>query len=197
MNKHLLLTIIVLCAIVSAKSQTNVSGNITGNTTWTKAGSPYILTGNVGVRTDYTLTIEPEVVVKRTGNFQILINGAVQIKGTPEDSVQFVTNINPVPNQNGFPFPTDTKYFIEFQKSDLNNSSLSYINFRQSNFKTNNIRLGNESESSQTNPKNSGTLTITHSNLSNGYTTTNGYQTGAHLAIDSCIMNNGNASVKL
>src|SRR3954463_7484757 len=94
MNRHLLLTITILLFSILAKSQTKVSGNISGNATWTKAGSPYMLTGNVGVRTGYTLTIEPGVTVERDGDFQILINGAVQINGTPEDSIQFVNGMN-------------------------------------------------------------------------------------------------------
>src|SRR3954468_841738 len=141
MNKHLLLAIFVLSTSILAKSQTNVSGNIPGNTTWTKAGSPYILTGNVGVRTGYTLTIEPGVTIERDGDYQILINGAVQINGTPEDSIQFVTDIHPLPDPKTYPFAPDTRPFIEFQKSNLDNSSLSYISFQQSNFKTNHIRL--------------------------------------------------------
>lgn len=191
MNRHLLFAIIVLLTSVLAKSQTNVSGNIPGNTTWTKAGSPYILTGNVGVRTGYTLTIEPGVTVRRNGDFQILILGAVQINGTQKDSIEFVTDMNPIPDPKIFPFAPDTRYFIEFQKSDLNKSGLSYISFQRSNFKTNHIRMGNESQFSETNPKNTGALNISHSNLSNGYTTTNGYQTHAQMAIDSCIINNG------
>ena len=192
MNKHLLFTIVVLLFSILAKSQTNVSGNIPGNTTWTKDGSPYILTGNVGVRTGYTLIIEPGVTIERDGDYQILINGAVQINGTAEDSIQFVTNKNPVPEApQVFPFAPDNRPFVEFQKSNLDNSSLSYISFQQSNFKSNDVRVGNESQYSETNPKNSGTLNITHSNLSNGYITPNGYRTQAHLAIDSCIMSNG------
>src|SRR3954469_17375915 len=127
MNRHLLLAITILLFSILAKSQTNVSGNISGNTTWTKAGSPYMLTGNVGVRTGYTLTIEPGVTVERDSDYQILINGAVQINGTPEDSIQFV-NGQSVNYEN---IPVGPKYFIEFQKSDLNNSGLSYISFQQ------------------------------------------------------------------
>jgi hypothetical protein len=35
---------------------TDVTGIIAGNTTWTKANSPYVLTGNVFVRDNATLT---------------------------------------------------------------------------------------------------------------------------------------------
>ncbi len=191
MSKHLLLATAIFFAFFSAKSQTNVSGNISGNTTWTKTGSPYILTGNLGVRSDFTLTIEPGVIVRRTGDFQILINGAVKIDGTAADSIQFVTDINPVPPPKIFPFAPDTRPFIEFQKSKLDNSSLSYVSFWQSNYQTNHVRLGNESSGSQTNPKNSGTLAIAHSDLNNGFVTANNYSAQAHLFIDSSSMNNG------
>ncbi|MGA9539169.1 MAG: hypothetical protein WBR24_24975, partial [Desulfobacterales bacterium] len=53
-------------------AETYVSGNITSNTTWGVAGSPYIVTGDVTVRhatatsggTVAVLTIEPGVVVR-------------------------------------------------------------------------------------------------------------------------------------
>jgi hypothetical protein len=52
-------------------AQTHVSGNIKQNTTWTVAGSPYIVTGDVTVRHSQfgasniaTLTIDPGVEVR-------------------------------------------------------------------------------------------------------------------------------------
>ena len=40
---------------------TDVSGEISQDTTWTLSGSPYIITGDVTVNGGYTLTIEPGV----------------------------------------------------------------------------------------------------------------------------------------
>ncbi|MCB0626000.1 MAG: hypothetical protein KDC43_19310, partial [Saprospiraceae bacterium] len=54
----------VLCFSSPAFSQTTVSQNITQNTVWDLAGSPYVLTQNISVSNGATLTIEPGVVVK-------------------------------------------------------------------------------------------------------------------------------------
>ena len=63
--KKLVLAFGLFCIIsLSAHSQTNFSGGIYTNTTWTLANSPYILTGPVVVFPNVTLTIEPGVVVK-------------------------------------------------------------------------------------------------------------------------------------
>ena len=51
-----------------AKSQTNVSGGIYSNTTWTFANSPYIVIDTVVVFPNVTLTIEPGVIVKFAKN---------------------------------------------------------------------------------------------------------------------------------
>ena len=45
-------------------SQTNVSGALSSDTTWSLANSPYTLTGNVLVTSGVTLTIEAGVTVK-------------------------------------------------------------------------------------------------------------------------------------
>ncbi len=179
MKKHLLLTLVVILFISKAKSQTNVSGNITQNTTWTKAGSPYTLVGNVGVPAAYTLTIEPGVVVQREADYQILINGAIQFNGTTTDSIVFVSGAN---------LTVNSKFFIDFKKSSLGNSILSFISFQNGSGLSNNLFMGNPPGGSATIPQNSGILHLSHSNLSNGYTVTNDYYTDniAVLNIDSC-----------
>jgi hypothetical protein len=48
---------------IPLNAQTNVSGDITTNTTWTLSGSPYYLVGNVRVRRNAMLTIESGVKV--------------------------------------------------------------------------------------------------------------------------------------
>ena len=47
-----------------AKAATDITGPITGNVTWTSAGSPYILHGTVEVTAGSTLTIQSGVKVQ-------------------------------------------------------------------------------------------------------------------------------------
>jgi hypothetical protein len=179
MKKPLLLLLSLFFVLIARSyAQTNVAGNINVNTTWTKANSPYVLTGNVGIPSAYTLTIEPGVTVQRTADYQVLINGAVKIIGTQADSIVF--------SSSGALGTTNT-FFIEFQKSNLSNSSLKFVSFRNQSNNANNLRIGNESEFSQTSPKNSGSLAVANSNLSYGYTATKGYQAATSLDIDNCL----------
>lgn len=71
---------------------TNVSGLITTNTTWTKSNSPYIVTGNIDVDTNATLTIEPGVVVKFDGFYVVYIDGKISMQGTDSDSIVVTSN---------------------------------------------------------------------------------------------------------
>lgn len=175
---RLFLTLLMVStALCNAYGQTYVSGNISGNTTWTKINSPYILNGNVGVPQSVTLTIEPGVTIQRNADHQILINGGIIINGKSTDSIVFVS---------GTTLKNEHSYFIEFQKSDLNNSNFRFVTFRNQSGNANILRLGNEREGSQTNPKNSGKLLISKSSLNYSLIATRGYLTGATLDIDSC-----------
>ena len=108
----LLISLFVLAG--TSLAETYVSGNITSDTTWGIAGSPYIVTGDITVRhssaTHYTtqttavLTIEPGVVVRfepGTGLYIGLNNagsstydyyGALSAQGTADFPVVFTSN---------------------------------------------------------------------------------------------------------
>ncbi|HOM57851.1 MAG TPA: hypothetical protein PLG27_08890, partial [Candidatus Latescibacteria bacterium] len=60
---RLLLSFLTVALFAPAAHSINVSGTISTNTTWTKANSPYVVTGPITVATGVTLTIEAGVVV--------------------------------------------------------------------------------------------------------------------------------------
>ena len=77
----------------TATGQTNVSGGIYADITWTLANSPYIVTSTVVVFPGHTLTIEPGVTVKFENNQQLEIRQASIIAlGTSADSIIFTSN---------------------------------------------------------------------------------------------------------
>lgn len=76
----------------AAANGTHVSGTISTNTTWTLAGSPYVLDGNITVSSGVTLTIEPGVVVKFNGTSrQLTVNGTLSAVGTPGSRITFTS----------------------------------------------------------------------------------------------------------
>src|SRR5437899_2982871 len=75
-----------------AKSQTNVSGFINANTTWTVTGSPYIVVANALVSQGYTLTIQPGVTIKFNTNCALQIDGELIAIGTPTNHISFTSN---------------------------------------------------------------------------------------------------------
>jgi len=63
---------------------TIVGGNIITHTTWTAAGSPYILqSNNVTVIDNIKLTIEPGVTVQFNASRNLWVNGMLEAVGTP------------------------------------------------------------------------------------------------------------------
>jgi len=99
----LLALLITLFIDAAAFADTNVSGNIGTNTTWTVAGSPYILSGNVtvGGPAAPTLTIQAGVVVKGNSGSQLLVDwadrGALVANGTAAAPIVFTANGSTTP----------------------------------------------------------------------------------------------------
>ena len=100
--KKLLYTILLTAISMSMYGQTNVSGGIFSNTTWTLANSPYIMTGPVVVFPNVTLTIEPGVVVKieetsSTTSLQVYLElrGKLIAKGNASNPISFIPKTTP------------------------------------------------------------------------------------------------------
>ena len=92
-HAKLLSIIFFLLSIEFAQAQTNVSGVISENTTWTRANSPYVLTGNILVSSGVTLVIEPGVTVKVNSGLYIKVEGILNAVGLSSSKIIFETNI--------------------------------------------------------------------------------------------------------
>lgn len=115
------LLMIMLLAIIGlspvAKAQTNVSGFISSNTTWTLAGSPYIIVGNTILDSGFVLTIDPGVVVKFNTAKSMQINGTLRAIGNSANKIVFTSN-------QLTPAPGDWDYILFFDMSQDYNYSL-------------------------------------------------------------------------
>ncbi len=72
---------------------------------WTKAGSPYTVTGDIGVPAGWMLSIEPGVIVKFAGHFGLTVgrDATLRAVGMENDPIQF-TATNPVEGWFGIRF---------------------------------------------------------------------------------------------
>jgi hypothetical protein len=83
------LAFLLVLSVNSGNAQTNVSGVISTNTNWTKAGSPYNVTGNLLVNSGVKLTIEDGVNIKVNGGFYIKIEGILDAVGLTTSKIIF------------------------------------------------------------------------------------------------------------
>lgn len=70
---------------------TLVTGSITENTTWTANGNPYIITSDLIINPDVTLTIEPGVII-RIENASIISYGKIMAQGFSSNNILFTSN---------------------------------------------------------------------------------------------------------
>jgi len=86
----LIITITVggLLFLEDALAATFVNGTIDVNTTWTRADSPYTLTGDVTISSGVTLTVQSGVTVN-FGSYKIQVNGILNAQGTSDSKIVF------------------------------------------------------------------------------------------------------------
>ncbi|MEI6400176.1 MAG: right-handed parallel beta-helix repeat-containing protein [bacterium] len=73
-------------------AKTIISNDITSDTTWTKTGSPYIISTDVYIAPSVTLTIDPGVVVKfADSNGSIGVIGTLNAQGTSTKHITFTS----------------------------------------------------------------------------------------------------------
>jgi len=86
MSKNIFLLILLCISSFLSGAQTNVSGGIYQNATWSLAGSPYIVDGSIVVFPGKTLNIEPGVEIRinnqTNSNIYIETRGTINCVGT-------------------------------------------------------------------------------------------------------------------
>ncbi len=85
-----LLAVVLAMTWVSfgVQAETHIpAGSVSG--TWTLAGSPYIIEGNIVVQSTASLTIQPGVTVIQNRYSRFRIEGQLLAIGTPSDSIRF------------------------------------------------------------------------------------------------------------
>jgi hypothetical protein len=106
-------------------ADTYVSGVITTAATWTKANGPYIVTGNLGIEKNATLTIESGVQVLVDGGYYIGIKGKIIANGSENEPIVFTTKNNEYGWQ-GIQFITDVDGGNTWQGSLFNYVEISH-----------------------------------------------------------------------
>ena len=133
------------------------------NTTWTVAGSPYILAGNVTVASGATLTIQPGVIVKSNDRFRELqVNGTLSAIGTASSRITFTSlQDDSMGGDSGGDGPTSGAkgqwYRVEFGSTSV--SHMSYVNVRYGAYGSSNLGDGGIIVSGQS------TVTVDHAEI--------------------------------
>ena len=78
---------------VTVQATTEISGIISSDTAWTKANSPYTLTGAVAIGKGVILTIEAGTTVN-LNNYYIKVNGTLVAKGSRDERVTFTSSVH-------------------------------------------------------------------------------------------------------
>ena len=133
MKRFFYLLLISLTTTISLSAQTEVSGGIFTPTIWSVVGSPFIVTSDVVVFPDASLTIEPGVEVRFDPDTRIeLREGDFYANGQEGDSIKFTINSNSpstagtwngVDNttNTGMPIEVELDYVIfEYAKTAMN-----------------------------------------------------------------------------
>jgi nitrous oxidase accessory protein NosD len=90
----LLVLALLLVGPEQVTAGTPVQGQIVTDTTWTLAGSPYWVEGDVVVLSTANLTLEPGVRVLFDGPFAIYVEGELFAVGSPASVISFTSNLS-------------------------------------------------------------------------------------------------------
>lgn len=85
---------LLVCGLgpVSVLALTEVGGTLTNSTVWTLAAAPIVITNNLTIAPQVTLTIDPGVEVRFNQGLRITIQGRLIAEGTPGQRIRFTRN---------------------------------------------------------------------------------------------------------
>jgi len=85
-----LITAMVIFCTIARSQTTEVSGDITSDTTW--SGDTVKVTDNVWVHSQATLTVSSGVYVEFQGHYKVTVNGTLIAAGTQLDNITFTAH---------------------------------------------------------------------------------------------------------
>ena len=160
---------------------TGVSGSL-ATTTWTPAGGPYRVTGNITIPAGMTLTIQPGTTVFLNGGVSINVSGTLVARGREYGRIRF-TRYPGTSNWSGIVFnstyqPNEISY-ADIEYGDGGSQCIQVKN-SQLTFDRCTILNSGKKHFDITNPQ----LTIRHS-------TFGGYKSGTHMFTSACMAADG------
>ncbi|MEM7372605.1 MAG: T9SS type A sorting domain-containing protein [Bacteroidota bacterium] len=93
MQSHFSSLLLSLLLPLSLLSQTQITNDISSNTTWDLVGSPYQIMNDIAIDSGITLTINPGVHILCHTNIRITVNGSISAIGTATDSI-YIRSMN-------------------------------------------------------------------------------------------------------
>lgn len=149
--KYLLL---FLFFYTNALAQTNVSGTISTDSTWTITGSPYRVTGDVYIDNEVTLTVEPSVIVRFNPGCDLYVYGTLNATSVTFTSHRDSTGSTPSPGDwrsiqigsssyNGVATFTNCTVSYGYENIYVYNGTLNFSGGFLKNPSSKNIRLRN------------------------------------------------------
>ncbi|MCF2874964.1 MULTISPECIES: Ig-like domain-containing protein [unclassified Tenacibaculum] len=140
-----LIILLNLFLTIFSFAQTNISGAISSDTTWSLANSPYIITGNTVVFSNSILTIEPGVVIKFNNDVQLRVQGSLIAKGNKNNNIIFTSN-NSTPQKGAWQeinLEFNASFIFEYVTVEYASNALRYNYVKSSSIKNSIFQFNN------------------------------------------------------
>lgn len=122
LHRHIIFISIFLLFPFCLFSETEVSGYITSDETWSRSNSPYVVVNDVYIRQGGRLTIEAGTKIRFNSRRSIVIEGLLRANGSPGDSIIFTANSD----QASKPFWGNIKFIDPDHSSSMSYCRIEY-----------------------------------------------------------------------